>query len=517
MPDAPTIPRFWWLTRLTILLVVIVVGVTGFHLWFTRHAEARQAALVDSWRGDGRPHPDDAARNTGAAPNRPDNAAFLIEQVITTFPPMTQRQDQLYMLDDWFPLPEESVADVAALEASHATTFALIRDARDLPESDWGLYAGDHTLLLPHLNSFREAANRLYYALPLRHRDGDIAAAIEYARDILTIGEAVPTYSATVLTSLVATSIHRLAAERLRDMALTRPPGMSAEQEAAAWRDARPQVEAAIRDLLDPVPERAVGRLGFAGERNMNVLTADWMLSPGGNAGAFGVPILDGPVGPAITPVIRLDMLGLAGRLDRTSLVLGEVDALPDQRDALAAAGTSLEPPVATGVAEASSGLLTSIMGPSLDRALVAYARVKADRRAAAVMLAAKLYAADHEGELPPSLDALVPEYLPHVPLDPFARGNRPMRYDPDAPLPIVYSVGEDFEDDGGCVVPTDLRRRRTAKNGGVDSHQHEKEDVVYPLRPSPLPFVDEMNYLFDGGRALVGDRPLVPASLLIP
>ena len=50
------------------------------------------------------------------------------------------------------------------------------------------------------------------------------------------------------------------------------------------------------------------------------------------------------------------------------------------------------------------------------------------------------------QGELPESLDALVPEYLPGIPRDPF--GGEPMRYSKEKM--IVYSVGNDFVDDGG-------------------------------------------------------------------
>ncbi len=50
------------------------------------------------------------------------------------------------------------------------------------------------------------------------------------------------------------------------------------------------------------------------------------------------------------------------------------------------------------------------------------------------------------EGKLPEKLDALVPKYLPAVPLDPF--DNAPMRW--DSASGVLYSVGSDFKDDGG-------------------------------------------------------------------
>ena len=49
---------------------------------------------------------------------------------------------------------------------------------------------------------------------------------------------------------------------------------------------------------------------------------------------------------------------------------------------------------------------------------------------------------------LPDSLDALVPEFLDAVPLDPF--DGQPLRYKKLAKGYVVYSVGEDRKDNGG-------------------------------------------------------------------
>ncbi len=53
------------------------------------------------------------------------------------------------------------------------------------------------------------------------------------------------------------------------------------------------------------------------------------------------------------------------------------------------------------------------------------------------------------EGRYPESLDALVPEYMESIPRDPY--DCEPMRYDPE--LEVVYSVGENLEDNGGEAI----------------------------------------------------------------
>jgi hypothetical protein len=96
------------------------------------------------------------------------------------------------------------------------------------------------------------------------------------------------------------------------------------------------------------------------------------------------------------------------------------------------------------------------------------------DRYAAAIVLAIRLYALDHDGVFPPSLSELVPKYLPRVPTDPMAADNQPMRYRLDAQSPLVYSVGNNGVDDGGV-----------ANTGG---NRWYGKDIIYPDRPTTRP-----------------------------
>ena len=65
--------------------------------------------------------------------------------------------------------------------------------------------------------------------------------------------------------------------------------------------------------------------------------------------------------------------------------------------------------------------------------------------RATAVLLALRAYQKE-KGRLPDSLNELVPEYLSHLPLDPF--DGKPLRYSKEKK--IVYCVGKDLVDSGG-------------------------------------------------------------------
>ena len=104
--------------------------------------------------------------------------------------------------------------------------------------------------------------------------------------------------------------------------------------------------------------------------------------------------------------------------------------------------------------------------------------RLLCDRRAAAVILAVRAYQLDHSGALPPTLEALVPQYLPKLPADPMRGDGATFGYLPRAATPCIYSVGTDAIDDRGATKPGSTYRW----DGG--------KDVSYPLTPlaSPTP-----------------------------
>ena len=99
--------------------------------------------------------------------------------------------------------------------------------------------------------------------------------------------------------------------------------------------------------------------------------------------------------------------------------------------------------------------------------------------RGIALFLAIKAYEKER-GALPERLDQLVPAYLPRLPKDPF--DGKPFRYLLTAVpgLPVgtwaVYSIGEDFIDDGGKAHSPDTS----------DDDHGLNPDLVWPSHPYP-------------------------------
>lgn len=96
-------------------------------------------------------------------------------------------------------------------------------------------------------------------------------------------------------------------------------------------------------------------------------------------------------------------------------------------------------------------------------------------------------------GQAPGTLAALMPEYLPEIPLDPFS--NEPMQYQRRGATYVVYCVGRDGDDDGG--VPE--------VNPGGDG------DIV-AVGPYKTPLVERLKRLAYRCEALYWERlaPLV-------
>ena len=118
-------------------------------------------------------------------------------------------------------------------------------------------------------------------------------------------------------------------------------------------------------------------------------------------------------------------------------------------------------------VAEPANPLLATV-APSFEIASLKFAVADARLNVAVAALAAQAWLGE-QGSLPTSLDALVPNYLPEVPRDPFA--DAPLRSEFREPVTrahpaaerepqgarvlIIYSIGPDGDDDGGADIGT--------------------------------------------------------------
>ncbi|MGP1346439.1 MAG: hypothetical protein ACTS3F_07210 [Phycisphaerales bacterium] len=111
---------------------------------------------------------------------------------------------------------------------------------------------------------------------------------------------------------------------------------------------------------------------------------------------------------------------------------------------------------------------LFNMIIPSFEDVIETFDLAEADLAGAITALAIAAYMEDHDNTPPPTLESLVPDYLPELPADPFAA-------DPGAPLVyritdsgqvLLYSLGRDLIDDR--AEAQDLTKPRNARRDRV-------------------------------------------------
>jgi hypothetical protein len=138
-------------------------------------------------------------------------------------------------------------------------------------------------------------------------------------------------------------------------------------------------------------------------------------------------------------------------------------------------------------------GAVPDPMVPSVVRAIVELGKLDVRLRATEIRAAIAIYQKAH-GTPPDSLDALCPDILPSVPIDPFS--GKPMRYARTETGWKVWSVGEDNVDHGGVCneTPEALRKGQFGKGpdfiflSDIASNHELRSTLRKPQSTSPLP-----------------------------
>ena len=472
---APARRRPWRWVGLCFLL--LVVGLAGFYLAWSKHAERRIARMIEEIRAAGEPvepqdlvHPpvpleNDAAVDLLAAAAALDENGAAFKAVVE--------------IDYELPLSRKQARAIADLLAAERDVLEHVRAARGKTDADWKIpYQSPMiSILLPHLNGQRSLAHVSRAAAVDARLNGDDAAALEHLRDVLTVARASDTQQFMV-GHLVSVGITAIATHQLGLMA---PDLHVAGGAGAGERAATPEhVRTVIRELLDEGPAEAGIRSALRGERVMLLdtmkLLAERKLDV--NAVMGGTP--GGPKG--FPPIPRGLILADAGIIiGQNTGVLNAHERSPDYATYLKNA-----PPMPAAVGGGSKlHFIAGMLIPAHNRFVQQHYRSKADRRLTAAALALRLYAADHGGRYPATLDELVPKYLPAVPVDPFAAGSKPLCYLTEDPAaPVLYSVGENGADDGGTAAPANARRARPGRWDGIDG--------VLQMTPRPLLMTEE-------------------------
>lgn len=288
--------------------------------------------------------------------------------------------------------------------------------------------------LLPELNTIRSLATVLLVQAIMAHDRQDDQQTLQSLEQIMLVGRYVDT-SPTLVGHLVAVGSTAMASDWAEKMAPDLRIGEGEGQASPA------QVRHLIDRLLDEQHAAAAQIKAMQMERTMQV---DTMTSI-----ANGLPITlnwNQPAAPW-NPLARYAMRPVLYHngnvmIDHMAVVVAAAREknLPDMRAKMPDFTSS----------RSLLNIFASTLVPSLNRAGETHFRVLAERRLAAIALAMRWYAVEHNGKFPEQLEELVPKYLPAIPKDPLAAGDPLLKYLPNPQDLIIYSAGVDGRDDNG-------------------------------------------------------------------
>ncbi|MBN1346530.1 MAG: hypothetical protein JXQ73_27825 [Phycisphaerae bacterium] len=450
----PIPPRFWWLKRIGVVVVIWLVALVGLRAWWGYEAGRRLQVEIDCLRAAGGP----VEVQDFAPPPLPDaeNAAPLYDRVGRMLAGLEAEQVELYGgMRFWDEVVSGSPNEVRELLVATAEARSLTRKARSLPSAGWGAPLRGAPTVLNRLAQARHLAKLLALVVLYDHSIGNDADAVETLADIFALARHTDRRP-KMLNHLVAASLNQLSARTIEDISATLEIAGGAPVSGA--RPAPASREAVGRLIVEILDEGSVAqRFGFVwtclGERAVDIEAAKAFGFGSSGVAPVSLSSLVNTFPGLLGPVAQLNLIRIIRRETRW-IEAAEPLTWPAfaPRSIPPSAPPSFPPsPPSYSVWESLSRPFR-YMETFADSAGRQHRSAASMTRMAAIALAIRLYAIDH-GRRPERLGELVPEYLASIPNDPYASTLRNIGYRPEGTPPVLYSVNLDGVDDGGKFV----------------------------------------------------------------
>lgn len=324
------------------------------------------------------------------------------------------------------------------------TALDLIEQANTMPECNWGLrYEDTFQMLLPHLPGVRDAAKALLVRARLRYVTGDWPGAVTDVQGVVRLAERIES-DRILISELVQYATISICVSAVKQMSTAEPLGADAAMQLC---DSLAQLESLI-DVAEALgmetasayslSERLQASPDFLKECIDSAPSEYWFL-----------PYF---VSYPFRPLYRLDQAYIV-RYERELVELGQKPYYT-VRDRLNAWDAEVE-------SRSRVFMLTRLLVPVLSRMHSGAAKAHAEVHTTRLGLALEA-CRDRTGSYPDSIEALVPDVLPELPVDPFTGKNFLYRLADKEVL--IYSVGKNGVDDGGL---TEVWQKRL--NPGTD------------------------------------------------
>jgi hypothetical protein len=432
-------------------LLVIIAGVLGVLRLYA--AFQLESAMAEADRTDPNWRLEDLEASRAVYPDE-DNGILVVEAAAKLLPkpwpdwqvPDAGNDRQYYgevqqaittSLYDLTPGYQLDTGQVEALRAELKRAASAIQKARELTRIAHGRKVLAWTpevfsTLTPHVDDARAVAQLLTYASLLNSQDGDIDGSLA---DCIAAWHA----SRAIGDEPMGTSQGiRASCRRLALRGLERALGLG-EASSKSLLDAQNAVEADAEENLF----LHVARAERAIINEMMERIEDGRIVPATTVASFANATVHGR---GLFSSDERDMVVLlstpklqhAAMLRQLTRMVEIAKLSPETR-------RSATKEMQTG--GMNLPILSGVLMPAVWKMEPVFARSSAEARCAIAMLAAERYRRKH-GKLPGSLDALVPNYISSVPLDPFDA--KPLRYRQFDRGIIIYSIDVDEVDNNG-------------------------------------------------------------------
>jgi hypothetical protein len=429
-----------WITR---VLLVLAIGIPATFLIWRGIVSSQVNARLARVKAAG--YPISGAELNAWYQKVPDeeNAALAFLEACGEIQERDTRAEG--KLSDWFrkpatnwAMPPELKTTVHLLVESNRVALEKLHQAARLSKRRYPAdLSQGFTAELKHLTKIKHGANLLRNEA-FDHIEGSkIDEAAESVRVIYRIGESL-SEEPTWISQLVRFAIYAIgnsAVEGVLNRGTISPP----------------KLRSLVAALEDADATRGVVR-GLAGERAMAVAAFRFnaLVPPSaddeGGENAAPRPMSSGAARfvAQASGIFERDLRFFLDTME-TNLAIAAMRTPQNLEATNILAARSLE-------ARRKFYFLSGLLLPAFEKTAPKQVRHEASVQLVRTALAVESYRAEHGGERPPNIDALVPTYLKQVPSDPF--DGKALRYKLLEKGYVVYSIGPDGKDDGGKKPP---------------------------------------------------------------
>ena len=406
LTSTPAIVGFAGLAALLVLLAPIVL----LSILSRAEAERELTAKLADLEAAGFPLSGEALASLYGGLPSDENAAPVYQEAFLQIDIPREIADALppWSAESWpepgEPFPEEWSSLAEELIEKNAPGIELLHEAAAIPAARFPLdFSAGWAMLIPHVSELRASARLLSFLVVWRAREGDWVEAVSDLETLFAVAGALDK-EPTLISQLTRIAILGI--------------GLNALEQALTYSSPPAEFLGSLQELVErQITDDSFLYPAMLGELAIIVgylsgIESDWELRED-----FGLSDMSGPPW-------RIWSYWYAGGLARDKklyleLTVHNIEAarasLPERLDLLV---TDREIERMIAEYKLPSESLTAILTPTVSKVFQTEARVLSRAQCAVIGMAAERYRFDY-GHLPADQDALVPEYLSELPMDP--------------------------------------------------------------------------------------------------